>query len=206
MEGLSAGAHYTWSKFIDTISEVFNPSSGEVAAAQDPFDVENDEAVSAYDRPHRFTANVVWKLPLRAIRTGAAGKLLGGWHVSGLMTFQSGAPFTVLNGVDVANVLARSLVGNAIRPTSTPIWKFIRCRSKSSPGGWCGPLQPARSPPPVHRVGNVGRNTLRADGIGNLDIGFIKNTRLAGAPHPGPHRDVQRHEHAQLRHSRRPHQ
>ena len=32
------------------------------------------------------------------------------------MTFQSGAPFTALNGVDVANVLAGSLVGNAIRP------------------------------------------------------------------------------------------
>ena len=28
------------------------------------------------------------------------------------------------------------------------------------------------------RVGNVGRNTLRADGIGNLDIGFTKNTRF----------------------------
>jgi hypothetical protein len=30
------------------------------------------------------------------------------------------------------------------------------------------------------RVGNVGRNTLRADGIGNVDVGFTKNTRLAG--------------------------
>ena len=28
------------------------------------------------------------------------------------------------------------------------------------------------------RVGNVGRNTLRADGIGNLDVAFIKNTRV----------------------------
>ena len=31
---------------------------------------------------------------------------------------------------------------------------------------------------PGERVGNVGRNTLRADGIGNLDLGFIKNTRF----------------------------
>ena len=28
------------------------------------------------------------------------------------------------------------------------------------------------------RVGNVGRNTLRADGIQNIDVGFIKNTRF----------------------------
>ena len=32
---------------------------------------------------------------------------------------------------------------------------------------------------PGERVGNVGRNTLRADGIGNLDFGFTKNTRFA---------------------------
>ena len=33
---------------------------------------------------------------------------------------------------------------------------------------------------PGERVGNVGRNTLRADGIGNIDIGFLKNTRFGG--------------------------
>lgn len=31
---------------------------------------------------------------------------------------------------------------------------------------------------PGERVGKVGRNTLRADGIGNVDLGFIKNTRF----------------------------
>ncbi|HEY7410199.1 MAG TPA: hypothetical protein VII13_05635, partial [Vicinamibacteria bacterium] len=30
------------------------------------------------------------------------------------------------------------------------------------------------------RVGNVPRNSLRADGIENLDIGFIKTTRIKG--------------------------
>jgi hypothetical protein len=30
------------------------------------------------------------------------------------------------------------------------------------------------------RVGNVPRNSLRADGIGNLDVGFMKNTRFGG--------------------------
>ena len=29
------------------------------------------------------------------------------------------------------------------------------------------------------RVGNVPRNLLRADGIGNVDIGIVKNTRFA---------------------------
>ena len=61
--GFSAGVHYTWSKFIDTASEIFNPSSGEVAVAQDSFDLDADRAVSTYDRPHRLTGNFVYELP-----------------------------------------------------------------------------------------------------------------------------------------------
>jgi len=32
---------------------------------------------------------------------------------------------------------------------------------------------------PEQRVGNAGRNILRADGIRNVDLGIIKNTRLS---------------------------
>src|SRR5678816_3179149 len=45
----SAGLHYTWSTFIDTASEIFNPSTGEVAVAQDSFDLRSDRARSTYD-------------------------------------------------------------------------------------------------------------------------------------------------------------
>ena len=176
--GLSAGAHYTWSKFIDTISEVFNPSSGEVAAAQDPFDVENDKAVSAYDRPHRFATNIVWELPWLRDRSGVAGALLGGWQASAQLTLQSGAPFTALNGNDVANVLAGSLVGNAIRPNINTDVKTHRMSVEALiAAGGASLFSPLVAG--VHRVGDVGRNTLRADGIGNIDVGLVKNTRFA---------------------------
>jgi hypothetical protein len=176
--GISAGAHYTWSKFLDTISEVFNPSSGEVAAAQDPFNLGADKSYSAYDRPHRVTANAVWELPWLRDQQGTVGKILGGWQVSTQVTFQSGAPFTALNGVDVANVLAGSLVGNAIRPNLNTNLETHKMTVEEliAAGGKTlfSPLIPG-----VHRVGNVGRNTLRADGIGNVDVGFLKNTRFA---------------------------
>ncbi len=60
---MSAGLHYTWSKFLDTASEIFNPSSGEVAVAQDSFDIEATRPDRPYDRPHRLTGNFVWELP-----------------------------------------------------------------------------------------------------------------------------------------------
>ena len=35
--GVSAGVHFTWSSFIDSMSEIFNNSNAEIALAQDPF-------------------------------------------------------------------------------------------------------------------------------------------------------------------------
>ncbi len=44
--------------------------------------------------------------------------MLGGWQFNGFFTFQSGAPFTVLNGSDPTGALSgiNTLVGDAIRP------------------------------------------------------------------------------------------
>ena len=117
--GLSAGVHYTWSRFTDTASEVFNPSVGEVAVAQDSFNIVADKGRATYDRPQRLTGNFVWELPwMRGSRAALISKILGGWQLSSFFTFQSGAPFTPLNGSDPTGALAGidGLVGNAIRP------------------------------------------------------------------------------------------
>jgi len=116
--GFSSGVHYTYSSFIDTASEIFNPSSGEVAVSQDSFNRNSDRARSTYDRPHRLTGNFVYELPWHQNQQGFTGHLLGGWQINGFFTFQSGAPFTVLNGSDPAGALSgiNTLVGDAIRP------------------------------------------------------------------------------------------
>jgi hypothetical protein len=43
-EGFSAGLHYTYSTFIDTMSEIFNVSRGEIAVAQDSYNRRADRA------------------------------------------------------------------------------------------------------------------------------------------------------------------
>ena len=186
-DGLSAGVHYTWSKYLDTASEIFNPSSGEVAVSQDSFNIDGDKSVSSYDRPHRLTGNFVWELPFMRDQRGVLGKILGGWQVSSFFTFQSGAPFTVLNGSDPTGALAGidGLVGNAIRPninstlplSTMTIPEIIEAGGASLFSRLCGGSN-VFVPGCTERVGNVGRNTLRADGIGNVDIGFMKNTRF----------------------------
>jgi hypothetical protein len=186
-KGFSAGIHYTWSRYTDTASEIFNPSSGEVAVAQDSFDLGADEGRSSYDRPHRVTGNMVYELPFYRDQQGFLGKLLGGWQVNAFFTIQSGAPFTVLNGADPTGALSGidALVGSAIRPmlntdldlSDMTIQEILDAGGARLFRQLCGNPSATCA---GERVGNVPRNSLRADGIENLDIGFIKTTRIKG--------------------------
>ncbi len=176
--GFSAGLHYTWSSFIDSASEIFNPSSGEVAVSQDSFNRNADRARSTYDRPHRLTGNFVYELPWFQNQSGWKGHVLGGWQLNGFFTFQSGAPFTVLNGSDPAGALSgiNTLVGDAIRPnlnTSLPLGGMTIPEILAA--GGTSLFQRITA---AQRVGSAGRNILRADGINNLDLGIFKNTRI----------------------------
>lgn len=178
-QNFSMGAHYTWSTFIDDASEIFNPQpAGEIAVAQDPYNRRADRGRSSYDRPHRFTGNAVYEFPFFRDQKGLVGHVLGGWQTNAFFTLQSGTPFTVLNGADPAGVLQGidGLVGNAIRPnlnTTLDISSMTVIELLQAGGASLfSPLATGQ------RTGNVGRNTLRGDGIANLDFGIIKNTRV----------------------------
>ena len=176
--GFSAGVHYTWSTFIDSASEIFNPSSGEVAVSQDSYNRSADRARSTYDRPHRLTGNFVYELPWFQDQQGLKGRVMGGWQINGFFTFQSGAPFTVLNGSDPAGALSgiNTLVGDAIRPnlnTTLPL-ASMNIPDILAAGG-ASLFQRITA---AQRVGSAGRNILRADGINNVDLGIFKNTRI----------------------------
>ncbi len=177
-KNFSAGFHYTWSTFIDTASEIFNPSGAEVAIAQDSFNLNSDRSRSSYDRPNRFTGNFVYQLPFFKDQNGFAGKLLGGWQVNSFFSFQSGAPFTVLNGADPAFALSGidGLVGSAIRPNVNTNLNLsnLTIAEIIAAGGRSLFTQVTAA----QRVGNAGRNILRGDRFTNIDFGVIKNTQL----------------------------
>ncbi|HKR60493.1 MAG TPA: carboxypeptidase regulatory-like domain-containing protein [Pyrinomonadaceae bacterium] len=190
--GFSAGAHYTWSAFIDTASEIFNPSGAEVAVSQDSFNRSTERARSSFDRPHRLTGNFVYELPFKRDQKGMTGHLLGGWQLNSFFTFQSGSPFTVLLGADPAGALngISGLVGNAIRPNvntdlnlSGMSIEQIRIAAGARTCNIAGTNITGAgcffsTVTAAQRVGDAGRNILRTDGINRLDFGILKNTRI----------------------------
>ena len=195
-KNFSMGAHYTWSAFIDDQSEIFNASSaGEVAVAQDSFNRRAERARSTYDRPHRLSTNFTYEAPFMRDQRGAAGKLLGGWTVSGFTTFQSGSPFSPLAGVDPGFRLSGidSLIGQSIRPNSAgPAISGVTTEGLYAQRGAQVNVQIPQTvtnyapnlfslPTAASPLGNAGRNILRADGIANLDLAINKRVKLTFA-------------------------
>lgn len=201
-KGFSLGAHYTWSSFVDDASEIFNPAvNGDVAVSQDSFDRRADRGRSTYDRPHRFTATWVYEVPFMREQKGVAGRILGGWQASGFLTFQSGAPFTPLAGIDPGRRLTGidGLVGNAIRANvntnldiaTMTIDEVHRYNTPTTVLGSRNSLFANVGPDNTAAncynfpacLGNAGRNILRADGIGNLDFSAFKRIAIRERHH-----------------------
>src|SRR4030095_1280374 len=74
-----------------------------------------ERAVSFFDRTHRFSVTYVYELPCMREQNGFLGQLLGGFQRSGVTTFESGVPLTVVNGQD-----ADGIGGNLDRPDFNP--------------------------------------------------------------------------------------
>lgn len=99
--GLQATVSYTWSKLIDQISEIFATDSSNSSLASVPAflgGLRLDRGVSDYHRQHRLVVSYVWDIP--GPRHGFLNHVLGGWQIAGITSFQDGAPFTLINGLD----------------------------------------------------------------------------------------------------------
>lgn len=98
--GLTVLANYTWSKQIEDSSgqEGFLDRAGGVL---DFYNRRAERALSSFDTPHRVVLSAVYDLPIGRGR-GLGGnmspgldRLLGGWTLSGIATYQSGLPLIV---------------------------------------------------------------------------------------------------------------
>lgn len=199
--GFQFSGAYTWSKAIDNTSELFNyGNTASLTLASIPTIFGGgtiDRGPSSFDRPHRFVGTYVWDLPWMKQQRGAVGRVLGGWSVTGITTYESGFPYTVVNGQD-----ADGLEGND-RPDFNPLGKpGVRARpDASSPTGYVNPdavgpdgkfvstpINPMEARYigiPANatlqqrlRPGTLGRNTERAPGLKNWDITVVKRVRV----------------------------
>jgi Carboxypeptidase regulatory-like domain/TonB dependent receptor len=89
--GLQFTTAYTFSKSFDQASSF--------EGILNPIDPRISRSLSNFDARHRIVFSYYWELPFQHY-SGAKGKLLNGWAVSGITTFQTGFPIRIQSAAD----------------------------------------------------------------------------------------------------------
>jgi outer membrane receptor protein involved in Fe transport len=163
--GLSVLASYTWSKMIDDASADGN-------ASPNPFDRRFNRGISNLDIPHRFVASFVYELPRLSQQNAFVRQVLGGWDTNGIVTLQSGSPFTIVSGRDNSfsgvNADRADLIGDPHLPSDRPRAEIVDRYFNID----------AFTFNSVGTFGTAGRNILRGPGNAMVDFGVVKNFAL----------------------------
>ncbi len=150
-------------------------TNAEYNLPQDPFAMGQEKALSSFDHRNRVTANTVYDLPFR--RGSTSWTAYANWvaGAAGILTAQSGAPFTVnlssaagqnvspIGLVNGNNLERPNLVGN---PNSGP----------GTPAEWFNTA--AFALPAQNTFGTAGRNVVTGPGLASLDLSLRKEAAL----------------------------
>jgi hypothetical protein len=90
-QGLEFKAAYTFSKSFDQASSF--------EGILNPIDPSRSRSLSNFDARHRIVFSYYWEPPIPRY-SGAKGKLLNGWAISGITTFQTGFPIRIQSVAD----------------------------------------------------------------------------------------------------------
>lgn len=207
--GLYLQANYTWSKVLTDSNGAAVAQSGLDAYRFDAY-LDNarpglEKARAQFDLTHAFKANFLYELPVgtaHRLKPSAAwlNRIVSGWNVSSLFTWQSGAPFSILSDRGTLNSAFSSFFKNTASSTSTDQQvaqsvglffqngkvyaidpRLIGPNGKAAPidaltctpivsGGFCNP-NPGT-------VGNLGRNAFDGPAFFDWDFSLIKQTNV----------------------------
>jgi hypothetical protein len=90
--GFMINTSYTYSHALDEGSNL-----GLFFNGNNALNLGQNYANSDFDRTHVLTINYIYQIPKFARFHGAADKLLNGWGIAGVTTFQSGQPYSVID-------------------------------------------------------------------------------------------------------------
>jgi hypothetical protein len=201
--GLQFLAAYTFSKSIDdagdSLGTPLGGGFGRPLFGQIVYNNQNDVAaqrgVSDFDRTQRFVMSGTWNLPgPQYARSAVIRKLGGGWSISGIVTLQSGLPFSILDSAGgtlfgpatlyvTGNLAPGATLSDASRSgsVSSRVNQFFNTKTFVPAtfvpnGGLIDDKYPVSGGGTI--FGSLGRNILRGPDQRVGDIAVIKTTPL----------------------------
>jgi hypothetical protein len=170
--GYSLLATYTWARAFNGYTD--GGSLGADIGFSNFYNRRADWGPTGNDVRHRVTVTSVYEFPVgkgkKHLANHWTGAILGGWSLGGLLTIQSGEPFTVNTQVNNTFVFsAGAQRADVLRDPNLP-------NSEKTLSRWFD--TGAFTQPAQFSFGNQGVNILRADGLVNLDMSILRNFPL----------------------------
>jgi len=155
-----------------TLSRAYDNASGNGDNPEDYTNKDYNWGPSDFDRTHVLVGTWTWQLPFFKAQKGV-GRVLGGWEISGIGRYQSGAPITVTANTSIGTRRADSLGGDPYLPES----------QRFDPANlgivrWLDPAAFAAAP--EGRRGNVSRGQIREPSLQVWDVSIRKGFVLGG--------------------------
>jgi outer membrane receptor protein involved in Fe transport len=176
-DGLQFLAAYTLGKSQDYYSG--GPVNELVPIPGDQLNWKLNYGPSDYDRRHRLVTSFVYDLP----KAGAAKALLNNWQVNGILTLQTGTPFSIVDAPNNA-IIQRANFATGVNAVLTPgsvesrvnqffnTAAFVSSRPMLGLGNLGTPNNPTFDPD--NPFGNTPRNFIYGPGQKNLDLSVVK--------------------------------
>lgn len=167
--GVNADLAYTWSRTIDNADDIFNTNTGggTLATAQSPFNTnEAERAVAGNSYPNVLSLSIVYKVPFYSEQRGLVGRLLGGYSVNTIWTYNSGQVYTPVQSSKASpNAAVTAKIPTANQGQA--LWSFCDYNYNTNVIGndSCRPILSNSNAP----IGSVGING--GPGVGYLNWG-----------------------------------
>jgi hypothetical protein len=168
--GLTMLANWVWSKEMDDFAPI-----GSYTSSTNPFNRRFDYGPSDEDLRHVFKLSGTYQVPHIGVQ-GFADKLINGWQVSSILTWQTGFPFTVYSGVD--NSLS-GIYEDRADFTGTNIHQAELGSGRSHAQmvqEWFNTS--LFQPNVIGTFGNTGKNVLRGPRLFNNNMALVKDTKI----------------------------
>jgi hypothetical protein len=166
--GLYFLSAYTFSKSINDQPEICCNSPW----PQNSYDLAAEKGLSDFDNRHRWVTSFDYELPIGKGKNflnqgGVVDKIVGGWHIGGIVTFRSGFPFSPAIGFDPSNTGTQGL----LRSNQTGSGHL----SNPSPNLWFNINDfPVPDCPTTGCFGNARKNVLTGPGEKGADLSARK--------------------------------
>ncbi len=166
---------YTYSRSMDLGSGDSSVDSGGASGgneyAVNPHNTNLEYARSNFDHAQVLKINGIYELPF------TRNEFVKGWRLSGILTSQSGQPYTIFDGFDNNG---SGLTGKDVnaRPNLNPA-----CVAGGSMSTFIGTLSQWYNPAcyslsPIGTTGNLGRNTAIGPSINAVNFALLKRTAI----------------------------